>query len=67
MYGKRDLFSLVIAMRYLLSKESYLQLKKKITELIASFTAECEIINEPDLLRRMGFPPNWKKITRYKL
>ena len=54
-------------MRYLLSKESYLQLKKKISELIASFTAECEIINEPDLLRRMGFPPNWKKITRYKL
>lgn len=64
---KRDLFSLLIAMRYLLPKDSYSQLKKKIAELIASFTAKCEIIDEPDLLRRMDFPSNWKNITRYKL
>ncbi len=67
MYGKRDLFSLVIALRYLLSKESYSQLIRKISELIATFTAACEIIDQSDLLRRMGFPSNWKMITRYKL
>ena len=66
-YGKKDLFGLVIAMRYLLSKESFISFKKSLTVTISKFTHQSNCISESQLLDMMGFPQNWNNITRYKL
>ena len=60
-YGKNDLFSEVIILKYLLDKEDfrefYYELKK------------CMIRSNPDrcIMEMMGFPMNWMKIIRYKV
>lgn len=65
--GKRDLFAVVIALRYLLSSDEFKDFKKSIAKQIADFSTECDILEEEKLLQLMGFPLNWKKITAYKL
>lgn len=66
LYGKRDLFAVVIAFRYLLPNDDFKEFKKKLTSLIANYQKSSHSINESDLLDMMGFPENWKKITLYK-
>jgi abortive infection bacteriophage resistance protein len=65
--GKRDLFAVVISLRYVLSNEQFKVFKKELSQLIAAFTAECDLISEEELLTQMGFPSNWKMISRHKL
>lgn len=66
-YGKRDLFSLVIAFRYLLPKEDFLIFKKTLVNIIAKYLKNSNRLGETELLKYMGFPMNWKSITRYKI
>ena len=65
-YGKGDLFSIVIAFRYLIPSEDFLKFKETLVNLINSFLKKTTHVTEEELLRRMGFPVNWKYITRYK-
>lgn len=67
LYGKRDLFSLVIAFRYLLPKEDFLIFKKALVATIAKYLKNSSRLSENELLKYMGFPINWKSITNYKL
>lgn len=64
--GKSDLFSVVIALRYLLPKDDFLMLKKKLVLLIEEFKCNTAAIQEKELLSAMGFPENWKDITKYR-
>lgn len=66
-YGKKDLFSAVIAFRYLLPSEDFLAFKKRLGRLIEQFSCSVTHISQGELLYQMGFPPNWKDITRYQL
>lgn len=66
-YGKKDLFSVIIAFRYLLSKEDFLVLKRTISGHIDRYIKHSGRINEIQLLDYMGFPQNWENITKYKL
>lgn len=66
-YGKRDLFSLVISFRYLLPKEDFLAFKKALVDMIAQYLKSSNGLGETELLKYMGFPVNWKSITRYKI
>ena len=66
-YGKRDLFSLVIAFRYLLPKEDFLVFKKILADTIVKYMKSSSQLGEMELLQCMGFPVNWKNITRYKI
>ena len=66
-YGKRDLFSLVIAFRYLLPKEDFLIFKKDLARIIKQYLKDSHRLTEAELLKYMGFPQNWKDITRYKI
>ena len=66
-YGKRDLFSLVIAFRYLLPKEDFLVFKKALVDMIAKYLKSSNRLGENELLKYMEFPVNWKSITRYKI
>lgn len=65
--GKRDLFGLVIAFRYLLPKENFLEFKPSLIRVINKYTKSSSQISENTLLAMMGFPANWKDITRYRL
>lgn len=64
-YGKRDYFSVVIALRYMLPKADFLVFKKKLSTLIDKVIANNQQISKQTLLQIMGFPVNWKNITRY--
>ena len=67
MLGKRDLFGLVIAFRYLLSKQDFLEFKTSFIRILNKYTKTSHQISENKLLDMMGFPSNWKNITRYKI
>ena len=66
-YGKQDLFAVVIAFRYLLPKDDFLVFKGKLTLEISRVNKNLVHITEDELLERMGFPKNWKNISRYRL
>lgn len=65
--GKRDFFGLVIALRYLLSQEQFLEFKHDLIKILKKYTSQSSRINESMLLDIMGFPENWKNITRYQI
>lgn len=65
--GKKDLFSLVIAFRYLLPANSFVAFKKDLSKIINSYHKKSSAIGQNDLLSIMGFPTNWNNITRYKM
>ena len=64
-YGKRDYFAVVIALRYMLPKEKFLTFKKQLSGLIDKVVASNQQVPMPTLLQIMGLPMNWKNITRY--
>jgi len=63
--GKNDLFAVVVALRYLLSNKWYKEFKKELVVLIQKYLKGHDSISREELLNRMGFPDNWKDITRY--
>ena len=58
---------MVIAFRYLLPEKDFMQFKRKLIKEIDRVNREVEHISETELLNKMGFPENWKNITRYHL
>lgn len=65
--GKRDFFGLVIALRYLLPQDEFSEFKHDLIKILKNYTYLSSRINESILLDIMGFPTNWKNITRYKI
>lgn len=66
LYGKRDLFALVIAFRYLLSDEDFKKFKRSLSLIFSDYLSKEHSLSQEDIYALMGFPPNWKNITRYK-
>lgn len=66
LYGKQDLFAVVIALRYLISMEDFKMFKSGLTKLINKVLKQCPHLSKEKLLKGMGFPENWEKISRYK-
>ena len=65
-YGKRDLFAVVIALRYLLPTKEFRLFKTDLGRQIRHFTSSCNTLSENDLLNEMGFPTNWVRVSRFK-
>lgn len=65
--GKRDLFAVVIALRYLIDNNEFLFFKRNLKRLISTVLKECPHISRDMLYFKMGFPDNWDKICRYKV
>ena len=63
--GKNDLFSVVIALRYMLNDQWYKEFIKELKTLIDKYLKKHDSISEQELYEKMGFPENWRKITRY--
>ena len=64
--GKSDLFSVVIALRYMLNDSWYKEFIKALKALIDKYLKKHDSISEQELYEKMGFPENWRKITRYR-
>lgn len=64
--GKRDLFAVVIAMRYLLPNDWFLEFKKELVKEIDKYQKQSNYFTNTQLLNFIGFPVNWKDITKYK-
>ncbi len=64
--GKQDLFAVVILLKYLLPRNDFRNFKNKLTQLLNKHFKDKENSVYMNLLKKMGFPPNWKNITRYK-
>lgn len=62
--GKHDLFSVVIALRYLIDDNEFQILKQELSRLIQKVLKDCPHITETTLLKEMGFPSNWHNISR---
>lgn len=65
-YGKRDYFAVVLSFRYLLPGNEFLAYKKHLSQLIERAVKHNRQISEAELLKIMGLPTNWKRITAYK-
>ena len=65
--GKRDYFGLVIAFRYLLRRDEFLQYKRSLKKLIDQYCKKSQRLTKSDLLDQMGLPSDWENITRYKI
>lgn len=65
--GKRDLFSAVIALRYLLSASEYSRLVYELKAAIDRLSNKLKVINVSVILDIMGFPPNWERSAERKM
>ena len=64
--GKNDLFSVVIALRYLLPKEDFAIFKNQLIKLLKHYSNTSHPIATNILYEHMGFPENWQHITKFR-
>lgn len=64
--GKKDLFAVVITLKYLISHEDFKNLKANLSKLINNVLSQCPHLTKNKLLSEMGFPENWENISRYR-
>ena len=65
-YGKKDLFAVVIAFRYLLENDDLHKFKKQLSRILTHYFDSSNALSEAELLEYMGFPPNWEKVSVYR-
>lgn len=65
-YGKRDLFAVVIAFRYLLESDDFKKFKQQLNRILMHYFKSSSALSEMELLEYMGFPQNWEKVSVYK-
>jgi abortive infection bacteriophage resistance protein len=61
-YGKNDLFSLVIMLKYMLRDEEFRHLIYELDYEIALLDGKVSTIPVEKILNRIGFPNNWREI-----
>jgi hypothetical protein len=61
-YGKNDLYALVIMLKYLLRDEDFRELIRETEYEISLLDAKVSIISVEKILNRIGFPSNWRDI-----
>lgn len=57
LYGKHDMFALLMAFRYLLDKEDFKSLKKELTKLLNSFSATTSVSQKINYFKQCISPP----------
>lgn len=62
--GKQDLFAVVIAFKYLLPDKDFLEFERRLIREIDQVSKNVRHITQNELLVKMGFPENWKNISR---
>ncbi len=62
--GKRDLFSMVIAFRYLLPDNDFKKFKRHCMLILRHYHTYSQALSQAELLGLMGFPMQWQRIGR---
>ena len=62
LYGKRDLFACLIALKKLLSKNDFRRMKRELATGIQTLNRKLQILTEAEIRHEMGFPANWKDL-----
>lgn len=63
-YGKNDLFALLIIMKQLLLKEDFKNMTLELENVVQTLNYNLETISIEKVLQRMGFPLNWKELAK---
>lgn len=66
-YGKQDLFAVVIALKYLIPNDEFLSFIQELKKAIKEVLTKCQHISQDSLYDYMGFPNNWNKILRFRI
>ena len=61
-YGKNDLFALLIIMKQLLDKHKFNSMIIEMENAIQTLNYNLKTISIRDVLKRMGFPENWENL-----
>jgi abortive infection bacteriophage resistance protein len=61
-YGKNDLYALIIIFKYMLRDEEFRDLVNEIDYEISVLDGKVSSIPVSNILEQLGFPPNWKDI-----
>lgn len=62
-YGKNDLYSVVIILKYLLSDQQFVDFINELGYEIDIIFGKISVIPISNILHRMGFPDNWRDIV----
>ena len=62
-YGKSDVFALLIIMRQLLQTEDFKNMSLELENVIQTLNYNLTSIKIEKVLNRMGFPSNWKELV----
>lgn len=63
-YGKNDLFALLIIMKQMLRKEEFHNMTIELDNVIQTLNYNLTSIKIEKILSRMGFPDNWKELSK---
>lgn len=64
-YGKNDLFSLVIILKEMLSKEEFIEMIDEIKSEVQLLDEKIDVVPLDTILNRIGFPSNWYNIRNF--
>ena len=62
--GKYDLFALIIIMKQLLKQEEFKNMTLEMDNVVETLNYNLNTIKIDDVLNRMGFPLNWKDLSK---
>ena len=62
--GKNDLFALIIIMKQLLQPEEFKNMTLELDNIIETLNYNLHTIKIDDVLNKMGFPINWKDLSK---
>ena len=62
-YGKQDLFALIIIMKQMLKNDEFKNMTFEISNIINTLNYNLSTIKIDDILNRMGFPKNWSDLA----
>lgn len=66
LYGKRDLFAVMIVFKMLLSRNDLKKLIKEVDINLKNLYKHTNVLSQNDILNSMGFPSDWKKLLLKK-
>ena len=62
-YGKNDMFSVVIMLKQVLNKNDFTDFVNEVNFELSLLDGRVNVIPQSKILDRMGFPSNWEDIT----
>ena len=62
-YGKNDMFSVVIMLKQVLNKNDFTDFVNEVNYELSLLDGRVNVIPQSKILDRMGFPSNWEDIT----